>query len=226
MMLSACSPLSEPKSRVYMYNVYTMHVDKFSQRKTRGLCLRTNLAICQSSRSCTHTPFLPQGSKLTLFSLYEEQFSRYGPIFKIAIFGHETWSLAKVPEVTHILSFHPRGSKLSLFSLYGQWFSRYGLIFKTAIWAWNLAIGQSARCCTYTLFIPQGVEIKFIFTLRAAVSEIQADFQQLYILYLNCPWVPNFTLFCSTAGHSQDIGFFFFFCIFPLGTIKKFKFEI
>ena len=44
--------------------------------------------------SCTYTPFLPQGSKLSLFSLYEQQFLRYVPICKIAIFGHETWPLA------------------------------------------------------------------------------------------------------------------------------------
>ncbi len=39
--------------------------------------------------------FLHQGSKLSLFSLYEQQFPRYVPIFKIAIFEHETWFLAK-----------------------------------------------------------------------------------------------------------------------------------
>ena len=76
------------------------------------LCLRTNLAICQSSRICTYTStsFLPQGSKLSLFSLYEQRFLRYVPIFKIAIFGHDTWSLAKIPEVAHIASFYPRGN--------------------------------------------------------------------------------------------------------------------
>ena len=103
-------------------------------------CLRTNLAICQISRSCTYTPFLPQGS--SLFSFYEQQFLRYVPIFKIAIFGHETCPLAKVPEVAHIFSFHPLGSKLSLFSLYGQQFLRYGPIFKIAIFGhetWPLA---------------------------------------------------------------------------------------
>ncbi len=99
----------------------------------------------------------PKGSKLSLFSLFGQQFPRYGPIFKIAIFGHETWPLAKVPEVAHILSFLPMGSKLNLFSLYGQRFPRYGPIFKIGhIWAWNLAIGQSARSCKYTLFLLQG----------------------------------------------------------------------
>ncbi len=29
---------------------------------------------------------------------------RYGQTFKIAILGHETWQVAKVPEVAHILS--------------------------------------------------------------------------------------------------------------------------
>ncbi len=33
------------------------------------------------------------------------RFQRYGPIFKIAIFGNETWLLGKVPEVPHILYF-------------------------------------------------------------------------------------------------------------------------
>ena len=99
------------------------------------LCLRTNLANCQSSRSCPYTPFLPQGSTLNLFSLYQQQFPRYGPIFKIAIFGHETWPLVKVPEVAHtcIYFFYPTGLKLGLFLLYGQRFPRYRPIFKIAI---------------------------------------------------------------------------------------------
>ena len=40
--------------------------------------------------------------------LYGQRFLRYGAIFKIAIFGHETWPLIKVPEVAHIPSFYPR----------------------------------------------------------------------------------------------------------------------
>ncbi len=48
--------------------------------------------------SCTYTFYLPsKGSKLSLFSLYRQQFPRYWPIFNIALFGHETWPLAKVP---------------------------------------------------------------------------------------------------------------------------------
>ena len=74
--------------------------------RTRGpwalkLCLRTNLAIDQSSRSYTYTLFYyPRGwgAKLSLSSLYGQRFYEiraeslsYWLIFKITIFGHETW---------------------------------------------------------------------------------------------------------------------------------------
>ncbi len=116
--------------------------------------------------------------------------------------------------------------------------------------AWYLAIGQNFRSCTkcqklhiYSLS-PQGVEIELIFALRAAVSEIHADFQNSHIWAWNLaicqssrnctyiaystPRVPNFTPFCSTAGHFQDWLFF----ILPLATVLNFnlftkkKFEI
>ncbi len=80
----------------------------------------------------------PMGLKLSLFLLYGQRFLRY----KIAIFGHEIWHLAKVPEVAHIHSFYPKGVKLILFSLCGQRFPRYGPIFKIAIFGheiWALA---------------------------------------------------------------------------------------
>ena len=78
-----------------------------------------NLAIRKSSRSCTCT-LSTQGVEFELISLYGQWFQRYWPIIKIALFGHESWPLAKVPEVTHTLSFYPQGSQLSLLSLYGQ----------------------------------------------------------------------------------------------------------
>ncbi len=70
--------------------------------------------VAQSARSCTYTLFLPKGSKLSLFSLYGQQFPRYMPIFKTAIFGHETWPFAKVPETAHILPTVPPESQISL----------------------------------------------------------------------------------------------------------------
>ncbi len=64
---------------------------------------------CRGSQSCTHTPFVSNGPKVSLFLFHGLWFSRYKQIIKIAIFGHETWPLAKVPEVTHVLSFYPQG---------------------------------------------------------------------------------------------------------------------
>ncbi len=77
-------------------------------------------------------------------------------ILKIAIFGHETWPLAKVPEVAHILSY-TRGSKLSLFSLYGQRFPRCGQFSKL----WYLGIGQSF----FFYFNSHAYKNKFIFVV-------------------------------------------------------------
>ncbi len=52
--------------------------------------------------------FYHRGSKLILFLLHGQRFPRQGATFKIAIFGHETWQVAKVPEVAHMLSFYPQ----------------------------------------------------------------------------------------------------------------------
>ena len=115
--------------------------------------------------SPTYTPFLPQGVEIELtlaLCCYGQWFLRYGPIFKIAIFGYETWPLAKVPEVAHILSFYPRGAKLSLFLLYGQRFPRYAPIFKIAIFGhetWPLAKFPQVTHIPGTLFLLQGGEL-------------------------------------------------------------------
>ena len=73
--------------------------------------------------------FYRKGGKLSLVSLYEQRFPRYRPIFKIAIFRHETWNVEKMPGVAYVSFLYPRMSKLSLFSLYWQRFMRYRLIF-------------------------------------------------------------------------------------------------
>ncbi len=56
--------------------------------------------------------------KLSLFLLYGQRFTRYGPIFKIAIFGHETWQVAKVP---HIDSVYPRGEGGEIELIFTLW---------------------------------------------------------------------------------------------------------
>ncbi len=51
--------------------------------------------------------FYPRGLKLSLFLIHGQSFLRYWTFFKIDIFGHEIWPLAKVPEVA-ISLFLPR----------------------------------------------------------------------------------------------------------------------
>ncbi len=143
-------------------------------------------------RQKLHIYSLPRGSKLSLFSLYGQWFPRYGPIFKIAIFGHETWPLANVPEVAHILisipGGHQIGSKFSWFSLYKQRFLRHRLVFKNAIFEYETWPLAKVSAVAHTLFLHQGVEIELIFALRAAVAEIWADFQNCHI------WAWNLTI--------------------------------
>ncbi len=74
-----------------------------------------NLAIAKVPEVAHIPTFYLKGAKSSLFSLYRLRFLRYGPIFKIAIFGHETWPLAKVPEVAHLVSFYPRGVDISAY---------------------------------------------------------------------------------------------------------------
>ncbi len=88
------------------------------------------------------------------------------------------WSFisGKVPEVAHTLSFYPRGQNRAYFHSTGSGFEILTNFQNCLIWVWNVAIGKSSRSCTYTLFLPPGVEIELIFTLRVAVSEILAVF--------------------------------------------------
>ncbi len=87
-------------------------------------------------------------TKLSLFSLYRQWFPRYRVIFKISIFGHETWPLGHWQKI-QIYPLSTQGSKLSLFSLYAV--SEIWADFQNChIWAWNLTIGQSSRTGTYT----------------------------------------------------------------------------
>ncbi len=70
----------------------------------------TCLAIGQSCRSCTIFLSQGEGLKLGLYPHYGHGFPGYGPIFKIAIFGH----LAKAAEVAHTRPFYPRGIEIEL----------------------------------------------------------------------------------------------------------------
>ena len=145
------------------------------------------MAIDQSSRSCTYTLFL-SFSKLAYFHSYGQQFLTYRPIFKIAIFGHETWP--------------PNWA----FSFYGQCFLRHNnwLIFEIAIFGNETSTLAKVPEVAYTVkpvfkttweigttwelrtviprfhcilsFYPRGVETELIFTLWSTVREIEQLF--------------------------------------------------
>ncbi len=85
-----------------------------------------NLAISQVPEILHIPTFYPRGTKLSLFSLYGQRFPRYGQIFKIDIFGHETRPLAKVPKIVLILcKLPPPSPKFYSVLLYGWPFPWY-----------------------------------------------------------------------------------------------------
>ncbi len=106
---------------------------------------------------------------------------------QICHIGHETWTLAIVPEVAHvnviigktnfrsciIISFYLNG--VEVMSLCGQGQGSgfgVGRFPNWHIWQWNMSTGESCRCCTNTLFLSwrEGVEIELIFSLWAVVK--------------------------------------------------------
>ncbi len=89
-------------------------------------------------------------------------------IFKIAVFGHETWQLAKIPEVSHIKNlFITHVVEIYLISLYGQRFPRYRPIFKIAIFGhgtWPLA--KALEVANTLSFYPMGSKLSLISLYR------------------------------------------------------------
>ena len=74
-------------------------------------CLRTHLAIDQSSRSTTYIlSFYPRGSKLTLFLLYGQQFPRYEAIFKLPYLAMKLCHWTKLQKL-HIYSLSTLGDR-------------------------------------------------------------------------------------------------------------------
>ncbi len=78
---------------------------------------------------------------MSLFSLYGQRFLGYGASFKIAIYGHENWILAKVQGVAHTLIL-PKGVESECNFALRAAVSEIRLIFKFAIFGhetWPLA---------------------------------------------------------------------------------------
>ena len=97
----------------------------------------------------------PKGSKLSLFSFYGQSFLRYWTFLKIAIFGHETWPLAKVPEVAHILS---PGVEIELIFDLQATVQRYRPFFNIAIFGYEIwPLGAKfQKLYIYSLSTPGG----------------------------------------------------------------------
>ena len=75
---------------------------------------------------------------------------------------------------TRVHSFYSQGFEIELiFALWAAVFEIRAYIQNSHIWAWNLAIGQSSRTCTFGLFLPQGVEIELIFDAQAAAKQTE-----------------------------------------------------
>ena len=121
----------------------------------------------------TCTPFLPQGSKLTLFSLYEPRFLRYGPIFTLPYLTMKPGHWPKC-QMLHILlySLSTLVVKIELVSLYGQWFPRYVSIFKTAIFGhetWSL---PNVPEVAHTSLYPRGLNLSLFHSTGSGFQDM------------------------------------------------------
>ncbi len=103
--------------------------------------LRCNWPVGKGSQSCTWTFFLTQLQCIARNWLYFHtlyKFSRYVPILKLVIFGHETWPSENAPEDAYTLrSFYPSGSKVSLPPMRD---TGYTSIQHSPMWVWNIEI--------------------------------------------------------------------------------------
>ncbi len=67
--------------------------------------------VGQISRSCRYTPFLPQRIEIELLFALRAAVSKIRAIFKIAIYGYDTWPLARSCTYTRFL---PQGVEIEL----------------------------------------------------------------------------------------------------------------
>ncbi len=132
----------------------------------------------------THSLY-PRGSKLSLFSVYRQQFMIYGPIFKTAMFGHKSWPLTNVPTILYILYFPPQWVEIELiFCFMWSGFRDTGPFSKLpylGIKLGNWPMLVTPDVAHILSFHPRGRNWGY-FALPAAVSEIRAFFFKTAIL--------------------------------------------
>ena len=120
---------------------------------------------------------------------------RYGRIFKIAIFGQETWPLDKVPEVAHLLFFHtiPKGVEIELIFALRTAVSEIWADFQNChIWAWDLVTDKKFRSWIYILSFYHGVEIELTFHSTGSGFRDTGNFLKLPYLDMKPGKWPNF----------------------------------
>ncbi len=214
--ISTYTPFPAGQNRAYFSSTGSSYRDmgRFSKLPYLGIkCQKLHI----------HPLSTPRGRNWACFSSTGSGFRDTGYFENCHIWvWNLTWPLAKVPDVAHMTSSYPQGGQnWANFCSTGSGFRDTGYFQNCHIWAWNLAIFQSARFCTYTVFLPQ---IQLVLALRAAVSEIQADFQnchiwvwnlaigkkcqKLHIFSLSTPRGRNWAYFYSTDSGFRDIGWF------------------
>ncbi len=140
--LCICS-LSTPSSRNWAY-IFALWAEIWSENQNCHMGMKLAMATCKRSRNCSYCDavcFYPRVSKLSFpfflsfycyYFFYSrgclgwQWFLRYRLIFKIAIFGHATWPLAKSSRSYRCSLFLPQGIEIEL--IFGV--SKYRLVYK------------------------------------------------------------------------------------------------
>ncbi len=136
----------------------------------------------KSAKSCAWTLFLPQVAKIEVVFALGAAVSEIRPNFENCHIW--TWKLEfekKCQKLHMDLLSTPGGRNWAYFHFMGSGFRDTGRFWKLPYLGMKPEIWKSARNCLWTLFLPQGVEIKLIFALWVAVSEIQPDFENCHI---------------------------------------------
>ena len=143
--------------------------------------------------------FYPRGLKLTLFSLYGQQFRYTGQFSKLPYLGMKLCHGQSAKSCTYTLS-TPGGQNLDHFHSPGSGFTLQAAVSEIRadfqnchIWAWNLAIGHSARSCAYSLSTPRGRNWAYLHSTISGFRD-SGRFSKLAIFGQSCTYTPMYSL--------------------------------
>ena len=153
-----------------------------------------NLTSRKSSRGCRYTLFLPNRSKVSLFSLYRQRFPRYGPIFsfrdterfsKLWCLGMTLFHWQKFQKL-HIHSplSTPECGNSAYFRSTDSSFRDMSWFSKLPYLGMKLDMSQNSRGCRYTLFLPQQVESEIIWQYLPTVPAGESLPRRIRVLRL------------------------------------------